>query len=360
MLHFVSAFCPAHIKPQHLSTPLFTRLSPHSNLIQPFPHFVLPPLRYSVCQQMMNKARSTISRGLKTLEGFCEKKRSHGRSKSKRGVIGSSKIGKGAYTLSCWGLEHYKESVVELYNEINVYYNHLTECIDLCIYMTQRVAYIRNNPPEAYRIFKNCREETVLNNRSVIKRFLDMNSDMENELLEKVEKWKQDKKSLKEISAMLYHTLDVNEYNDWIIGEEVLAARRDGITNEERALWGDNKMQVMRCRAVYAHIDELNPEGQKDHIGGKFLALLYKWSKVQSNRGLEYWLTYFTDFYKSSGGTLTPVKKGAIKRGLSLITTEEITSKDVEDFNKKLDNLVLKYMKTDNNEDNIIKLAVNF
>lgn len=44
MLHFVSAFCPAHIKPQHLSTPLFTRLLALSHLIQPFPHFVLPPL----------------------------------------------------------------------------------------------------------------------------------------------------------------------------------------------------------------------------------------------------------------------------------------------------------------------------
>lgn len=44
MLHFVSAFCPSHIKPQHLSTPLFTGLSTLSDHIHPFPHFVLPPL----------------------------------------------------------------------------------------------------------------------------------------------------------------------------------------------------------------------------------------------------------------------------------------------------------------------------
>lgn len=44
MLHFVSAFCPSRIHPQHLTTPLFTILSPHSTLIHPFPHFVLPPL----------------------------------------------------------------------------------------------------------------------------------------------------------------------------------------------------------------------------------------------------------------------------------------------------------------------------
>lgn len=44
MLHFVSAFCPAHIKPQHLSTPLFTRLSRLSGFILSLLHFVLPPL----------------------------------------------------------------------------------------------------------------------------------------------------------------------------------------------------------------------------------------------------------------------------------------------------------------------------
>lgn len=44
MSHFVSAFCLIHSNPQHPSIPVYTSLSPHSNLIQPFPHFVLPPL----------------------------------------------------------------------------------------------------------------------------------------------------------------------------------------------------------------------------------------------------------------------------------------------------------------------------
>ena len=91
----------------------------------------------------------------------------------------------------------------------------------------------------------------------------------------KVEKWKQDKKTVEEISAMLYHTIDENEYNDWIISEEVMAARRDGITNQERALWGNNKEQVMRCKVAYAHIDELNPKGQKT-----FRRKVYRYNRV--------------------------------------------------------------------------------
>ena len=243
--------------------------------------------RYSTCQMLMNKMRSGISRGLGMLATLCEKKRSRGGSKAKRKVVVNSKMGKGAYNLSLWGLEHYKESVHTLYNEIVNYEGHLTDCIDLCLYINKQVAYIRNHPEAAFEKHQKNRQEVLENNRSVIKRLIDMSAETENELMEKVEAWKQEKKSMEEISAMLYHTLDVNEYHDWVISEEVMEARRDGITNQERALWGDNKQQVMRCRVAYSHIDELNPAGQKDHIGGMFLALLYRWSNVKS-RGLDY------------------------------------------------------------------------
>ena len=114
----------------------------------------------------------------------------------------------------------------------------------------------------------------------------------------------------------------------------------------------------MRCRAAYSHIDELNPEGQKDHIGGKFLAMLHKWSNVQPTRGLDYWLTYFTDFYKNSGGLLTPVKIGAVKRGnAQLLRTKK---EEVDNFNKMMDDLVKKYMITSPDQEKDMNKAVNF
>ncbi len=316
--------------------------------------------RFSTCNILMNKMRSGISRGVKMLEKLCEKKRSRGNTKSKRKVIDNSKIGNCPYNSALWGLEYHKDSVRVLYNEIVSYKKHLKQCIDLCLYIIEQVAYIKNHPESAYEKHQNSRREVLENNRSVIKRFIEMNAEMENNLMEKVEAWKQEKKSMEEISAMLYHTLDENEYNDWVISEEVMAARRQGITNKERALWEDNKQQVMRCRTAYSHIDELNPEGQKEHIGGKFLALLHNWSKVQPTRGLEYWLTYFTDFYKTSGGVLTPVKSGAVKRGLAQILKEEIDKKEVDDFNQMMDNLVNKYMIKPFGQDDSMKRVANF
>ena len=316
--------------------------------------------RYSTCNMLTNKMRSSISRGMQMLEKLCEKKRSHGNTKSKRKVIDNSKIGKSPYNSTLWGLEYHMEFVIVLYNEIISYKTHLSDCIDLCLFVIKQVAYIRNHPETAYEKHKNSRQKVLENNRSVIKRFIEMNAEMENELMEKVEAWKQKKKSMEEISAILYHTLDENEYNDWIISEEVMAARRQGITNQERALWGDDKLQVMRCRTAYSHIDELNPEGQKDHIGGKFLALLHDWSKVQPTRGLDYWLTYFTDFYKTSGGVLKPVKLGAVKRRLTQITKEKIKKEEINKFNQMMDNLVKKHTITSSDEEKNMKKAANF
>ena len=303
-------------------------------------------LRYGTCNMLMGKMRSSISRGMQMLEKLCNKKRSRGSDNTKRKVIDNSKMGNSPYNSALWGLEFYKDSVSTLYNEIVAYEGHLKQCIDLCLYIIEQVAYIKEHPETAHEKHQKSRREVLLNNRSVIKRFIDMNAEMENDLMDKVEAWKQEKKTMEEICAQLYHTLDENEYNDWVISEEVMAARRQGITNQERALWGDDKQQVMRCRTAYMHIDELNPDGQKGRIGGRFLAMLHKWSKVQSSRGLEYWHTYFTDFYRNNGGQMAPVKIGAIKRGQSLITRDIIKQKEVDNFNQKMDYLVEKYMKT--------------
>lgn len=108
-------------------------------------------------------------------------------------------MGKGAYTPSYWGLEQYKESVKILYNELVNFNKHLLEGITICLEMTEAVKYIRSKPPEAHRIFEENRKETVQNHRSVIKRLIDMNDDMENELIEKAERMRQKKKTAEEI-----------------------------------------------------------------------------------------------------------------------------------------------------------------
>ena len=240
--------------------------------------------RYDTTHFLMNKMRSGISRGLKMLEDFCEKKRRKGHPKSKRKVVENSKMGHGAYSLSMWGLEPYRETVKLLYKEVVKYANDLKQCIDLCIWMIDQVNKVRNDPDRAAAIYDKCHKETVLNNRTTIRRFISLKVDLENDIYQKMEEWEKKKKALKNLKAKLYHTLDENEWNDLCVVEEVMEARRQDVSNEERALWGDDKEKVKRVRVAYAHLDELEPDGQKGMIGGLFLYRLYKWSNPLPNR----------------------------------------------------------------------------
>lgn len=317
--------------------------------------------RYDTAHLLMNRMRSGLSRGLKLLEDFCEKKRRKGHSKSKRKVVANSKMGNCAYTLSIWGLEQYEESVKKLYHEVCQYNDDLTACIDLCLEMIERVNYVRTHPDYADEIYDKCHKETVLNSRTTIRRYISLKVNLENDIYAKMEDWERKKQALKNLKAQLYHTLDMNEWTDLCIVEEVMLARQQDLTNEERALWGDNKQKVMCVRVVYEHLDELNPKGQKGMIGGMFLARLHRWSNVLPNRGLEYWYEYFLSAYTQTG-QLKPAKVSAIKTAKGQIAKLS-NDKDKEQqaaFDVEVDKLIKKYMIDQHDEDDQEKEAVNF
>lgn len=317
--------------------------------------------RYDTAHLLMNKMRSGLSRGLKQLEEFCEKKRRKGHSKQKRKVVENSKMGNSAYTLSIWGLEQYKESVSKLYQEVCQYNDDLTLCIDLCLEMIEQVNYVRTHPDYADEIYDKCHKETVLNSRTTIRRYISLKVNLENDIYAQMEDWERKKQALKNLKAQLYHKLDMNEWTDLCIVEEVMLARQQDLTNEERFLWGDNKQKVMCVRVVLEHLDELNPKGQKGMIGGMFLARLHRWCNPLPNRGLEYWYEYFLSGY-TRHGQLKPAKVSAIKTAKGQIAKLGIDEdkKLQAAFDEEIDKLIKKYMIVQKDEDGEEKEAVNF
>lgn len=317
--------------------------------------------RFSTTQVLMNKMRSSISRGLSFLEDFCEKKRRRGHSKKRRSVVRNSKMGKGEYRPSFWGLEHYKESVRELYKEVCGYTIDLTKCIDLCMEIIERVKFIKTHPDVADKIYDKCHRDTVINHRSTIKRFISLNADLENDILDKMQEWERQKKEMKELKAILYHTMDEAEWNDLCICEEVMAARQNGVTNMERFLWGDNTQQIMRARVAYEHLDEIKPEGQRGRIGGKFLYRLFVWSHLLPKRGIDNWHEYFLEKYLSKG-ELNPDKTGAMKMARCKIAKMKMEDdkKEQEEFDQVINSLIKKYMIDEENEPSTMNEAVNF
>lgn len=315
--------------------------------------------RYSTTHMLMNRMRSGISRGLKMLESFSEKKRRKGHSKKKRKVVDNSKMGKGEYRHSMYGLEYYKESVKILYKEVVNYTKDLTECIDLCIYMIEQVKAVRADPERANEIYNKSHKDTVMNHRTTIKRFISLNADMENDILKKMEEWERQKKSMKELKAKLYHTMDEDEWQDLCICEEVMIARKQGITNEERALWGDNMQQILRVRIVIEHLDDLFTEEVK-YISGEFLARLFHWFNPL-NRGIPFLYSYFYKNYMTHGIKI-PRGESAIKMAKGKIAKldSDKDHKQQQEFDQKLEELVKKYTFEPIECTNIEKQAVNF
>ena len=268
-------------------------------------------------------------------------------------------MGKGEYRHSMYGLEYYKESVKILYKEVVNYTKDLTECIDLCIYMIEQVKAVREDPERADEIYNKSHKDTVMNHRTTIKRFISLNADMENDILKKMEEWERQKKSMKELKAKLYHTMDEDEWHDLCICEEVMIARKQGITNEERALWGDNMQQILRVRIVIEHLDDLFTKEVKN-ISGEFLARLFHWFNPL-NRGIPFLYSYFYKNYMTHGIKI-PRGESAIKMAKGKIAKldSDKDHKQQQEFDQKLEELVKKYTFEPIECTNIEKQAVNF
>ena len=75
---------------------------------------------------------------------------------------------------------------------------------------------------------------------------------------------------------------------------------------------------------------------------------------------MDYWLAYFNNCYKDNGGRYAPVKIGAMKMEKAKITREVVTKKEIEEFNKKMDELVDQYVLNSSAKEKGVKNAVNF
>lgn len=308
---------------------------------------------------LTSKMRSSISRGMKVLEKFCSKKRKKGDQKSKRKVISNSTMAGDSVQTHCFGLKYYIDKTKILYDEIVNYMNDLKKCINLCIAIIEDVEKVRNNPELAAEIYDNSYRNTVKNNRKVIQRLIAMKPEVENDFLKKKEECIQKKNDLNVLKAKLYHTLDMSEWIDACVCEEVMKARSQEITNQERALWGDDIQKVKRVRIIIEHLDELEIEGHKGKIDGMFLYMFYDWCFVLPNRGMDTWYEYF---YNSYHGRFTPCKtsamKAAKKKMLPLLPEEDY--KQREEFKEKLNEIIYKYMKNSTEETKEDKKTVNF
>lgn len=314
---------------------------------------------FCTAQQLMMKMRSGISRGIRIVVSFCPKTRKKLKQKTvKRSAVKNSKFTTAPYSKDLFS-EEYSQAVKELYNELELYINDLHDCIQLCIQVIEEEERIKQDPDRVHQIRTDCYNKTLGNNQIIVRRLKDSNASTENDVLKLKEKAEREHRALLKLEVKLFHTLDMAQWTDFVVCDAVNEARKQGISTEELSLWGDNPEQVMRVRAAIEHFDELLPEGQKEKIDGYILMRFHIWCATLPGRSLERWHIYFTTSYK---GSLTPTGISAIKMQKSKAAKLEknIDDEQQEEFNKKVEKVIKKYVLVATEQANQPKKAVNF
>jgi hypothetical protein len=218
-----------------------------------------------------------------------------------------------------FGLDAYGQSVKRLYDELIDYLNTASENIELCLEVIEREKYMRQHPEEIIEVHNKCYQDTFNHSQSTIKRFLNSGTNTDNDIVKAIE----EADDAKETIAELFHMLNVDQWNDYVICRATNEARNIGLTKEELFLWGrDRREQVMRVRKLLRHLDELDIEKVKKGkaLSGYFLMRLFNWCDIKDNSQHGVLRDYIAKNYKG-----LVVKNGKKEVFVTVYTIKELT-----------------------------------
>ena len=230
---------------------------------------------------------------------------------------------------------HTGQSVKRLYDELIDYLNTASENIELCLEVIERENYMRQHPEEIIEVHDKCYQDTINHSQTTIKRFLNSSTNTDNDIVKAIEEADDAKKTI----AELFHMLNVDQWNDYVICRATTEARNVGLTKEELFLWGkERREQVVRVRKLLRHLDELDMDKVKkgSALSGQFLMRLFSWCNIIDDRQHGVLRDYIAQNYKG-----IVVKMGAVnaekRKCLQLDNSEnrrqqEVFNSAIEDF----------------------------
>ncbi len=291
---------------------------------------------FTTAERTMNRIRCTLSGIKKTVTKFCySSKKQLPADAETPTVYDRSPLLNGHYSPDLFGLDAYGQSVKSLYNELVNYLNTASENIELCLEVIERENYMRQHPEEIIEVHDKCYQTTFSHSQSTIRRFLNAGADMDNDIVKAME----DADDAKKTIANLFHMLNVDQWNDYVICRATSEAQNNGLTKVELFLWGrERREQVMRVRKLLQHLDELDMKKVKkgSALSGYFLMRLFSWCDVNDDRQHGVLRDYVAQNYHG-----IVVKMGAVnaekRKSLQLDNSEnhrqqEVFNQVIEDF----------------------------
>lgn len=295
---------------------------------------------FTTAERSMNRIRCTLSGIKKAVTKLCyTSKKQLPVDADNPTVYERSPLLNGYFSPDFFGLDAYGQSVKRLYEELVSYLETASENIELCLEVIERENYMRQHPEEIIEVHDRCYKETFYHSQSTIKRFLDYGVNMDNDILTAIE----DADDAQKMIADLFHMLNVNQWNDYVICRATSEALNIGLDKDELFLWGrERKEQVMRVRKLLEHLDELEMKKVKKGcaLSGYFLMRLFAWCDINDCRRYGVLLNYITRKYKG-----IVVKMGAVnyERRKYVHIAPSVDKCQQEKFNSAIDDFLNKF-----------------
>ena len=302
---------------------------------------------FSTAEAAMNRMRSTLKGIIDAVIKFCYKSNKQLPADVDAPlVLERTPLLKGPYSKDMFGKDLYGKTVMILFEELISFLNTAEENVTICLEVIERENYLRHHIPEVNEVHDKCFEETFQHNRAVIKRLKESNADIDNDILKTIE----DAEDTQQMIADLFHMLNVEQWNDYVVCKAVYEANKLGLDKTELFLWGKERTsQVMRVRTLLEHLSELNMkiEKQEGVVGGEFLMRLFVWCNINDNSHYSVLLEYVTEkILSASNCRFTKVAKiGAVKAEKKKLLTidKDETVRLQNNFNEALDAFVARF-----------------
>ena len=304
---------------------------------------------FTTAESAMNRMRSTLKGITEAVIKFCYRSnKALPVDVDAPMVLERTPLLKGPYSKDMFGTDLYGKTVMLLFEELISYLNTAEDNVTICLDVIARENYLREHVDEVNEVYDKCFEDTFRNNRSVIKRLKESNANLDNDILKTIE----DAEDAQQMIADLFHMLNVEEWNDYVVCKAIRDANKAGLDKKELFLWGEErKGQVMRVRALLEHLSDLDLSGQdmkidkqEGVVSGEFLMRLFVWCAINENSSHSVWLEYVTNkILSASDCRFTKVAQiGAIKaeRNKLAIINKDETNKLQNKFNRALDAFV--------------------
>lgn len=258
---------------------------------------------YNSVKEMLKHIRSHMS-PLKTIfRKFCYRKQP---SKSdmefynipRQSVFDKSVLGMGIYQPDLFDIADYPAEVQGLFTEMQKFFEAEVECMDICTSILEEELRIMKDPVQSKYLLDKYRRKAF----EKLKNQIMLISDDVIENLKSLSPAYQrlcDYASEEGFAQGEFHKHNTADMDHFCLIE--IATKNKDITNEEKALWGDNPSLVKKIRYVIKHFDELLPRDFKHKLMGYYEYVFCMWALPGNiKRATEYFIKHYNGAYKTS------------------------------------------------------------